>query len=60
MLSETDTVFKLVGPVLMKVELEDAKHNVTKRLEFIETDIKRVDDAIAARQAEQTTLGTQV
>jgi prefoldin beta subunit len=60
LLSETDTVFKLVGPVLMKVELEDAKHNVTKRLEFIETDIKRVDDAIAARQAEQTTLGTQV
>ncbi len=60
MLSETDEVFKLVGPALMKVELPDAKHNVGKRLELIETEIKRLDDKIAALQGEQSTLGDQV
>mmetsp|Transcript_95160 Transcript_95160/g.205434 ORF Transcript_95160/g.205434 Transcript_95160/m.205434 type:complete len:131 (-) Transcript_95160:34-426(-) len=60
LLSETDTIFKLVGPVLMKVDLEEAKHNVSKRMEFIESDMKRVDDIIAARQGEQAALGEQI
>jgi len=60
LLSETDTIFKLVGPVLMKVDLEEAKHNVSKRMEFIEKDMKRVDDIIAARQGEQAALGEQI
>lgn len=60
LLSEEDTVYKLVGPVLMKVDLEEAKHNVTKRMEFIESDMKRVDDIIAARQSEQAALGEEI
>lgn len=53
-------MYKLVGPVLMKVDLEEAKHNVTKRMEFIESDMKRVDDIIAARQSEQAALGEEI
>ena len=44
----------------MKVELPDAKHNVGKRLELIESEIKRLDDKIAALQGEQAALGDQV
>ncbi len=39
-------MYKLVGPVLMNVELEESKDNVSKRLEFIETEIKKLDSAI--------------
>ena len=44
----------------MKVDLEEAKHNVSKRMEFIESDMKRVDDIIAARQGEQAALGEEI
>ena len=60
MLEEDCKVFKLVGPVLMSVELEESKGNVAKRLEFIETEIKRVDSAIAAKQGELATLGDEI
>lgn len=30
-----DNVFKMMGPVLLRVEVEDAKQNVEKRLELI-------------------------
>jgi prefoldin beta subunit len=60
MLSESEAVYKLVGPVLMKVELDDAKENVTKRVEFIEAEIKKIDGQIAAKQALQTDLGEEI
>jgi len=54
------TVFKLIGPALVTVELEGAKENVAKRLEFIESEIQRLDAAIAAKQGVQTTLGDEI
>jgi prefoldin beta subunit len=60
LMSETDNVYKLVGPVLMKVDVEEARHNVTKRMEFIEKDMRRLDDTIAARQGEQSALGEEI
>jgi hypothetical protein len=53
-------VFKLVGPVLIRVELDEAKVNVSKRLEFIEGEMKKTDNQIAAKQGEQTALGDEV
>lgn len=41
-------VYKLIGPVLVKQELEDAKQNVVKRMEYINKEIKRTDDHISA------------
>lgn len=31
------SVYKMMGPVLLRVELEDARQNVAKRLELIKT-----------------------
>ena len=32
---ESDTVYKLIGPILVKQEISEAKLNIDKRLEFI-------------------------
>jgi prefoldin beta subunit len=46
MLKGEEKVYKLVGPVLMSVDLDESRENVSKRLEFIETEIKKIDSAI--------------
>lgn len=38
-LKEDAEVFKLIGPVLMKVELAEAKDNVVKRVNYIKNDL---------------------
>ena len=40
--------------------LEEAKENVAKRVEFIETEISKLDAAIATKQGDQTTLGEEI
>ena len=60
LLEEDSNVFKLVGPVLMTVDLDEAKENVAKRVEFIETEISKLDAAIATKQGDQTTLGEEI
>jgi len=41
-LLETDAnVFKLIGPVLVKQDLNEAKMNVEKRIEYIQNESKR-------------------
>lgn len=60
LLNEDGKVFKLVGPVLMGVELEESKGIVAKRLEFIESELKKIDNAIANKQGEQTKLGDEI
>jgi prefoldin beta subunit len=32
---ESNTIYKLIGPVLVKQELSESRHNVEKRIEFI-------------------------
>lgn len=53
-------VLKLVGPVMMSIELNEALQNVTKRLEFIEAEVKKVDSGIEAKQKEQNDLGDEI
>ena len=48
LLTNQDSVYKLVGPALLKVDLEEAKGNVQKRLEFIETEMKKIDNQIGS------------
>ncbi|XP_002404909.2 prefoldin subunit 6 [Ixodes scapularis] len=36
-------VYKLIGPVLVKQGLEEAKQNVNKRIEYIANELKRHD-----------------
>uniref|UniRef100_A0A8C5QFH8 Prefoldin subunit 6 n=1 Tax=Leptobrachium leishanense TaxID=445787 RepID=A0A8C5QFH8_9ANUR len=40
-LDDSNTVYKLIGPVLVKQDLEEAKSTVTKRLQYINGEIKR-------------------
>mmetsp|Transcript_108980 Transcript_108980/g.307155 ORF Transcript_108980/g.307155 Transcript_108980/m.307155 type:complete len:128 (+) Transcript_108980:23-406(+) len=60
LLDDDSKVFKLVGPVLMTVELEESKGNVGKRLEFIEAELKKIDSSIEAKQGEMATLGDEI
>ncbi|KAK1804079.1 hypothetical protein P4O66_020126 [Electrophorus voltai] len=41
LLDSQNTVYKLIGPVLVKQELDEAKATVTKRLEYINGEIQR-------------------
>ncbi|XP_076594535.1 prefoldin subunit 6 [Chaetodon auriga] len=43
LLDSTNTVYKLIGPVLVKQDLEEAKATVTKRLEYINGEIQRYE-----------------
>ncbi|KIO24015.1 hypothetical protein M407DRAFT_244589 [Tulasnella calospora MUT 4182] len=42
-LKPANTVYKLIGPVLIKQEQSEAKQNVAKRLDFIKGEIKRAE-----------------
>ena len=38
-----DTIYKLVGPILAKQDMSEAKTNVKTRLDYIEKEIERMD-----------------
>ncbi|CAE6505168.1 unnamed protein product [Rhizoctonia solani] len=42
-----NTIYKMIGPVLVKQEPEEAKSNVNKRIEFIKGEIARVEQQIS-------------
>ncbi|XP_034177222.1 prefoldin subunit 6-like [Osmia lignaria lignaria] len=50
-----DDVFKLVGTVLIKQDLEEAKQNVAKRMEYISSELKRVEELITTFDKKQDT-----
>ncbi|CAH1372211.1 hypothetical protein MTP99_013714 [Tenebrio molitor] len=52
-LAKDAKVYKSVGPVLIKTELVEAKQNVSKRMEYINKEIKRVDDQITSLEKKQ-------
>ncbi|KAM9325506.1 prefoldin subunit 6 [Gastrophryne carolinensis] len=43
LLDDSNSVFKLIGPVLVKQDLEEAKSTVDKRLQYINGEIKRYE-----------------
>ena len=43
LLEDDASVFKLVGPVLVKQDLQEARANVDKRLEYIKEELGRMD-----------------
>eukprot|EP00013_Stygamoeba_regulata_P023062 CAMPEP_0177649476 /NCGR_PEP_ID=MMETSP0447-20121125/11415_1 /TAXON_ID=0 /ORGANISM="Stygamoeba regulata, Strain BSH-02190019" /LENGTH=125 /DNA_ID=CAMNT_0019152253 /DNA_START=199 /DNA_END=576 /DNA_ORIENTATION=+ len=50
-LLESDaTVFKMVGPILARETVDEAKENVKKRMDFINAELKRIDEAIATKE----------
>ena len=54
MLDDDANVYKLVGPILAKQDLGEARENVEKRLEYIEKEIARLNALEADFQAKVT------
>ncbi|XP_067012490.1 prefoldin subunit 6 [Anabrus simplex] len=48
-------VYKLIGPVLIKQDLEEAKQNVAKRMDYIRNELKRMDEMIVQLDKKQET-----
>ncbi len=53
LLEADSNVFKLIGPVLVKQDLEEARQNVAKRIEYINGELKRLDKTIEEQDAKQ-------
>lgn len=49
-LKSDSNVYKLMGPVLLKQDKDEAEDNVNKRLEFITTEIEKVEKNIKSAQ----------
>jgi prefoldin beta subunit len=56
LMDSSSTVYKMVGPVLIKNSFDDAKDTVSKRVEFITTEKKRLE----AKGMELETKGNQI
>lgn len=52
-LKDDTQVYKLTGNVLLPVEQSEARTNVSKRLEFIQTEIERCEKNIKDKQEQQ-------
>lgn len=46
-------VYKLIGPVLIRQDLEEAKQNVAKRMDYIRAELKRTEDLIGVLDKKQ-------
>ncbi|CAK1579276.1 unnamed protein product [Parnassius mnemosyne] len=56
LLKKDAEVYKLIGPVLVKQDFEEAKQNVAKRMEYINKEIKRTDGHISALENKQEAI----
>ncbi|XP_065068827.1 prefoldin subunit 6-like [Rhopilema esculentum] len=54
LIKQDANVFKLVGPVLVKQDLNEAKLNVEKRIEYIQAESKRHEKSLQDLEAKQT------
>ncbi|KAL4094788.1 hypothetical protein PRIC1_010444 [Phytophthora ramorum] len=52
LLDDEAKVYKLVGPVLLKQDADEAKTNVNKRLEFINNELSKVNTKIENKEKE--------
>jgi len=50
LVKEGEKVFKRIGPVLVKQDLDDANANVKKRLEFIQNELQKIEKSIQEKE----------
>ncbi|KAJ7551090.1 hypothetical protein O6H91_07G133400 [Diphasiastrum complanatum] len=53
LLDEDANVYKLIGPVLVKQDLVEAKANVNKRIEYITAELRRLDGSLKSLEEQQ-------
>lgn len=46
LINEENVVYKLIGPALIRQDLEEARQNVSKRVDYIQQEIKRHGNTI--------------
>jgi len=57
---DSATVYKMVGPVLMKNDVDDAKQTVDKRLEYITGELKKLDKKVEDAQTKASESGEKI
>ncbi|XP_059477625.1 prefoldin subunit 6 [Neocloeon triangulifer] len=50
LLKPCNTVYKMMGPVLVKQDIEDAKMNVDKRIKYITSELERQNKQLADQE----------
>eukprot|EP00978_Attheya_sp_CCMP212_P036282 scaffold163203_cov53-Attheya_sp.AAC.7 len=60
LLDDSSTIYKQVGPVLMKNDLDDAKQTVEQRLELISGELKKVEKTVNEKQAKGQEIGERI
>ncbi|RAL44706.1 unnamed protein product [Cuscuta campestris] len=53
LLDEDANVYKLIGPVLVKQDLAEARANVKKRIDYISAELKRLDATLQDLEEKQ-------
>ncbi|KAI5957298.1 YKE2 [Candida jiufengensis] len=59
-LSEDSKIYKLIGPILLPQDFLDASSNVSKRIEFIENEIKRVENKIETEEKSMEDIRNEI
>merc|ERR1711920_1166751 len=59
-LEDGAVVYKLVGPVMVKQNVDDAKQNVEKRLEYINGELERSNKIIETQEKEMNAKQQQL
>lgn len=57
---DSSHVYKMVGPVLMKNDLEDAKQTVDKRLEFISGERNKKETSLKEKEEKLQTTAAKI
>ena len=58
--SDEDTVFKIIGPVLIKQDVDEAVQTVKKRLEFIQSEQTKIAEQIAVKDKKAIELAQRI
>ncbi|KAM3378325.1 hypothetical protein P3S68_010738 [Capsicum galapagoense] len=53
LLNDDTNVYKLIGPMLVKKDMAETKANVEKRIEYISTELKRLDSTLQDLEEKQ-------
>ena len=60
LLNNDDDVYKMVGPVLLKQDLDEAKSTVNKRLEFIASERSKAEVTLATKESTANEIAVAV
>lgn len=55
LLGDSNKVYKLFGPVLVKQELDESRQNVAKRMEYIKNELTRCHETLEGLERKQDT-----